>query len=114
MELEKLQEDEERLQQEIRNLSNKLNSLRQEKIKYQEELEAVRRNIEIINSEITVTDHAVVRYFERVLNFNIDEIRDKICPLDIKNQIKVLSNCKCPVADFEIVAKNNKIVTVQK
>lgn len=113
MELEQLQEDEKRLQREISNLNKRLNKLQQEKIEKYDKLKEIQRNIEVINSDVIVTDHSIVRYFERVLGYNIEEIRLRICPPRVKEQIKVLTNCKIPVENFEIVAKNNKVVTTQ-
>jgi len=114
MDLAQLCEKEDKLQKQINNINRELNDLRQQKKFIQAELDNVKRTIKILNSEVYVTDHAIVRYFERCLNYNIDEIRTTICPSDVKKKVKVLTNCKYPVKDFEIVVKDNKIVTVQK
>ena len=44
---------------------------------------------------IEVSDHAIVRYFERIIGFNIDELKETILQ-----------------GDFERVIKNDKVITV--
>lgn len=114
MDLEQLQEKEEELQREFNKICKELGNLRRKKQDIQDELDEIKRQIKVINSDVTISDHAVVRYFERVLGYNIEEIRNTICPSDVKKKVKVLTNCKYPVKDFEIVVKDNKVVTVQK
>lgn len=44
---------------------------------------------------IEVSDHAIVRYFERIIGFNIEELKETILQ-----------------GDFERVVRNNKVITV--
>ena len=113
MDIEQLQEEAENLQKEINKLTYDLNITKQQRTEKQDKLNEINRTIEALNSDVTVTDHAVVRYFERVKGFDIEEIRNKILPSEVKPKIQILANCKYPLENFEIVVKNNKVVTVQ-
>lgn len=67
---------------------------------------------------ISVTDHAVVRYFERVLQYDIEEIRKNILTEEIKKQYEILGNGTYPNRDnitrkkFHTVVSNLSVVTV--
>jgi hypothetical protein len=63
--------------------------------------------------DITVTDHAVVRYLERVRGVDILRIRKAICPPDVKNMALAMGKGDYPVKNkFHSRVVNNKIVTV--
>lgn len=66
---------------------------------------------------LTVTDHAIVRYFERVLNIDVEAIRKKIATPHVDRMVKVLGDGKFPAEDefgnkFKIVVSRNRIVTL--
>lgn len=85
---------------------NRNYSLKLKEIKSMEqELEKIR------TSEIKVTEHAIVRYFERVLGFDIEAIEQKLTQgLDAHETI---GSGTYPNDDFKVVVKNNHIVTVK-
>jgi hypothetical protein len=67
----------------------------------------------IIENNLSVTDHAIVRYFERVLGYDIEEIKAKILP-DGKavDNISKLGNCVYPIDNFKVRIVNCKVITV--
>jgi len=65
------------------------------------------------DDDIPVTDHAVVRYLERVRGVDILRIRKAICPPDVKNMALAMGKGDYPVKNkFYSRVVNNKIVTV--
>lgn len=70
---------------------------------------------ELDNSDnITISDHAIVRYFERVKGDNMDEIRNKILPPEVVAMIKTLGgNGTYPNDGFSIVVKNHNVITIK-
>ena len=46
-------------------------------------------------NSIEVSDHAIVRYFERIIGFDIDELKNTIL-----------------TGEFERVVRNNKVITI--
>lgn len=64
--------------------------------------------------KILVTEHAMLRYLERVLEIDMEAVKNNILPENIKSQIEVLGNGKYPVrGKFKVVVKDRMIVTVE-
>ena len=62
---------------------------------------------------VEVSDHAIVRYMERVLGMDINAIRREIVPERVKKIIATLGGGKIPVNnEFSIRVFNNTVVTV--
>lgn len=67
------------------------------------------------NSEPKVSDHAMLRYFERVLGFDLRQIEAEILCEELKKMTDTLGKSgKFPVKDFKVVMKNNTITTITK
>lgn len=66
----------------------------------------------------TVTDHAIVRYFERVLGVNMDEVREAIVSREaiIRSREMHLTTAYFPIPDtgFVAVYSNGSVVTVRR
>jgi len=61
-----------------------------------------------------VSEHAILRYLERIMNIDISEIKDKILDGGIYEQVKTLSSGHFVSANgFKVVSRNNVIVTVK-
>ena len=85
---------------------------------HQQKLKAI-ENLKIemakLNTKETfkVSEHAVLRYFERVKGFNIGDIEKEILPENIKILTNTIGgNGKFAVNGFSIVMKNFTITTV--
>jgi len=67
-----------------------------------------------ISEELDVSDHAIVRYLERVKGVNIDEIKKEILNDNIVRLIETLGGSgKYPNDNFTIVMKDNMVITIQ-
>jgi predicted nucleic acid-binding Zn-ribbon protein len=114
----------------IRNIDNRfqitqnpeeLESLKNERRQIEERLEELDRRLEDLHSRhqklqekhgVLVSEHAMLRYFERVMGFDLDEIRNRIIPEKTKEQISVLRSGVFPVGEFRVRAKSGTVVTV--
>jgi chromosome segregation ATPase len=62
---------------------------------------------------VSISDHALVRYFERVKGENIEEVKSYLIPDKIQQQITTLGNGKYPHPDgFFIVVEAGKVKTI--
>jgi len=63
---------------------------------------------------IFVSDHALVRYMERVLGADIEELKAKILPGETLKLMKELSfnDGRYPCGDFYLVLKDGVVVTI--
>lgn len=64
--------------------------------------------------EISVTEHALLRYFERVLGFDLEEIKEKILSEELEEHIDTLVSGKFPIGDGKYaVVKNRVVITIE-
>lgn len=90
-------------QKELSNKQNLINSLR-DKIKNLKNTKTIR-----------VSEHAMLRYFERVKGFNISEIQEEIITKELVNMVETLGgNGVYPVNDFKLKMKDFTIITIVK
>lgn len=60
-----------------------------------------------------VSEHALLRYFERVLGYDLDEIKSDILTESVRQQLDVVGgNGKFPNKDHFAVVKNYTVITV--
>lgn len=63
--------------------------------------------------EITLTDHALIRYCERKLSLKIEQLRSEILTPELQEQIKTLGKKgKFLIDGLTYVVDNNKIITI--
>ena len=115
---------------EIRLLVNKLNPIRDKNTILKTQRDSlnitIERNLatikeleeqihELRNPNIPkVSEHAIVRYFERVLGFDIETIQDEILTPEILTMMETLGkNGTYPLGEeFRIKVKDNTVVTI--
>lgn len=61
-------------------------------------------------SKVTVTEHAILRYLERVRGIDLEEVENTILPEAYREK---LINGKIPINGFRIVVKDNTVITVE-
>ena len=67
-----------------------------------DKIKSLKKQCEALKTrEIIISDHAVVRYFERVEGFDIENIKAAICPDSAKKQIGVVRTGSFPVRSGE-------------
>ncbi len=65
------------------------------------------------NKEIILSEHAILRYLERVVGINMEDVKKKIVTETLKEQYSVLGDGKYPIEnEFFVRVKDNVIVTV--
>lgn len=91
-------------------------ALEQEIALKQEALNRLKVEIEarIKESRVIFSDHALVRYLERVRGIDMQEVREEMLPSLLKEQIATLGSGTFPVngGKFQLRVKKHVIVTV--
>ena len=66
------------------------------------------------NSDLIVSEHAIIRYIERVIGINIEEIVEKIATEKIKKMAECCGSGLYPSenGDFKLKINNNVVVTI--
>jgi len=89
-----------------RNITNEINEIRNLNNKIQE----------LETGEVVVTDHAVLRYLERVHGIDVEAYRKNLVPERVHAQMTMLGAGKFPVTQNEeqytLVVRDRKVITV--
>lgn len=81
----------------------------------EDSLKSLEQKIEKIqNSDLIVSEHAIIRYIERVIGINIEEIVEKIATEKMKKMVECCGNGLYPSenGDFKLKINNNVVVTI--
>ena len=63
--------------------------------------------------EPTVTEHALLRYLERFMGVNLEDVKNMMMPPETAKVVKFVVNGKVPIPGGKLVVKNMAIVTVE-
>jgi len=81
------------------------------KLKQVKEIENQIKSLQDI--DIIISEHAILRYIERVMGIDIELIKKEILTDTLKEQFKTLGNGTYPIGnDVKVKIQNNTIVTV--
>lgn len=97
-------------------IRNTIKGHRAELTQKEKQIHRLEREIKNLTSkELTVSEHAILRYCERVLNIDIEEIRNNILNDELKRQVSVLgNNGTYPVeGTYQAVIRDGIIVTIK-
>ena len=63
--------------------------------------------------DVIISEHSIIRYMERAMGLDIDQIKDQILTEDMLISIKAMGSGKYPMREgLTAVVKDNTIVTV--
>ena len=111
-----------RLQTRLHEKRNLYKTYENEKNHIQSKITLVKKEIDDINnqikkmtnSELNISEHAILRYLERVQNINIEEIKKEILTEELKLRFKTLGNGTYVVNGISYKIHNGNIVTTIK
>lgn len=108
--LQEVSEEEQLIKLRIEQLNQEL----QKKQQIKDKLKKKKKKLD--NKALEVSEHALLRFFERIEGRDVEAIRQQIMDPSIKELIKVLSkNGTYPHPDgYSVVVRNNNVVTVTK
>ncbi|HUX55582.1 MAG TPA: hypothetical protein VMV77_01315 [Bacteroidales bacterium] len=119
--LKKQKEDLVKWEKELTEINSRIPVLKGNIAESQKELSALYKREEVLKERIRlgflvfpeVTDHAIVRYLERVHNIDIGSVKDQILSPDVLTQIEILGpNGKFVNKDLHVIMRNNKVLTI--
>ena len=62
--------------------------------------------------DIIVTEHAVLRYLERIMGFDLEQINKSLLTDDVKLMIGKMGDGKYPIDGGRMIVKNNTIISI--
>ncbi len=112
-ELKGLQTRKHRIEIAIKELNNKISSDTRRLQQLKHELKKIKLAIKQASTNIIISEHAQLRYIQRVLGLKTDDMKKAILPDAVRSQIKALGDGTYPVNEyFQIKVKNNVVVTL--
>ena len=77
-------------------------------------LNAIDKQIKQLHTQdIIISEHAILRYIERAMGLNLEQIKQEILSDKVKAQIFTLGSGKYPIGNkLKAVVKDNTIVTI--
>ncbi|MFA5216285.1 hypothetical protein [Sulfuricurvum sp.] len=114
-ELKRLQSLLNQLQLEFKSLQESGSRLKMEIATKEKQIKEVEEKIHKLkgaNETIIVSEHAILRYLERVYKLDLEKIKHEILPDRIAAQAKVIGNGRYGVIDHTLLIKDNVVVTV--
>lgn len=97
----------------IKSIKESLVTANVELSKKKKELDRVNHEIEILTRELTVSEHAILRYIERVYELDIEKIQKEILESPSLATIDVLGSGRYPLqCGAKAVIKDRVIVTI--
>jgi len=100
--------DAEALKVEVANKQREYNAKRNKIQALKEEIDRFEKN-----GNIKVSEHAIVRYFERVKGFNISDIEKEILTEEVLKMVEQLGgNGGYPNKDFKVLMKDFTVTTI--
>jgi hypothetical protein len=107
--LQEVENEEDLLRMRIVSLNREL----QQKTKIKNKLRTKANKIK--NRHPHVSEHALCRYFERIVGYNMDEVKKNILCEKVLRQMEVLGDSGTFAAeDFQVVVKNKTVVSIIK
>ena len=91
VQITKIEQEIENYHLQLQNINLDINSKKEQMKKYQMELKKLKTSNEIIISE-----HAILRYIERVMKIDMDKLSSEIISHDFQNTLKNLGNGTYP------------------
>ena len=71
------------------------------------------RDLQVVVPVITLTDHAIARYFERVKGVSIQDVKNEVITPDLIKLVSALGGTgKFPMGEHQIVMKDYAILTI--
>lgn len=103
------------LTEEIKLLENQENLIAREKQGKLKSIKNLEKQLESADRKhkFTISEHAIIRYYQRVCKVDFKELEAIILTDDVKSFIEsVGGNCRIPLDGFTIVVRNYLVVTV--
>lgn len=103
-----------KLEVEIDELKEQQRGIQSKLSKAQNQLNGILGDIEALkDKDIVISEHAILRYIERAMGLDLEQIKASILTDANKAAIKRLGNCKFPIGEgLKAVVKDNCIVSI--
>ncbi len=96
------------LREEKKEIEEKISREQNTITRLQAEIERLKRG----SAKVVISEHAILRYIERVMKVNLEEIKKKILPEEVEEKIRVVGNGKFPADTHRVKIQNGVVITI--
>jgi len=111
-EIPQLQRNVEVFEAQIKTLKQCLHETKRSLQSKQQQLVKLEKRQEAPPASVRVSDHAVLRYMDRVLGLGVEQLREQMLTEKNKDMIKFARNCRIKSNGVELVVKDYVVTTV--
>lgn len=113
--LKRLQTDKAETNNQLQDLRQTQQTLNEQASKLTLRLKSINKDIEkLTKKDVVVSEHALLRYIERVYGIDLEEIKEEILGDGRRSMIEFAKNGKFKIKDkHELVVKNSVVITIQ-
>ena len=114
-ELKRLQSLLNQLQLDFKTLQESQSRLKMENETKRKQIQEVEEKIQTLKGShetIIISEHAIIRYLERVYGLDLEKIKEEILPASIAVQAKRIGNGRYGVTGHTVLIKDNVAITV--
>lgn len=113
--LKQLQSRRAALEAEYAGVIEEQRAVSKKQIQIQAGMQAIDKQIKDLSAtDPVVSEHALLRYLERVKGLDLDQARAEVLTPDLVAKIKVIKSGKIPVpGGFRAIVKNSVVVTIE-
>jgi len=105
-----------KLQAQRKQLNIEIQEKQKESANMKSRIDMLQKKIEKLKSKksnnLIISEHALLRYIERVIGIDLQEIQNKILPPEKVEKIKAMGNCTYGLGDHKLTIKDGIVVTV--
>jgi len=111
--LKHLQVRKQQIRQELDDLTKALRDMQDQIQRRMNTLHEIEKQIEDSMHEPVVSEHATLRYVDRILKIDLGKIQEDILSEENKKVINEVSSCKIPFKnDYLLIVKNKTVITI--
>ena len=107
VQITKIEEEIKNYNLQLQNINLDITTKKEQIKKYQSELNKLK-----ISDEIIISEHAIVRYIERVMKIDMEKLHSEIISKDFQNTLKNLGNGTYPYKNHLLKIVDNVVITV--
>lgn len=95
-----------------KNAKAKMVDAQREMEKYNLQMKNLDASISKLQNDIVISEHAYLRYFERVLGYDLEDVKNQIITAEVDQLIRQMGSGTYPTDTHKVRVKDNTVVTV--
>lgn len=96
----------------LEGVKKKIRKMENDKVAIQNKINGLNDFIAGHNNDLNISEHAIVRYFERVLGYDLEKLKNSIITEELIKNHSIVGNGNYQFGKNTLVIKNKTIITI--